>query len=416
MLVSIQPDNAAKLVAMTTVYLPSLKLIAPFRTFALAAALLALTGCSVLPSDGPSKSDIKSQRGPAKQPAFELIDIGNATLVAEQWRPQDGFAKRFAGDGKPPTLLIGVGDGISVDIWEAGADALFSPRSASAGGGSGGARNGNLPEQIVAADGSIHLPFAGRVKVAGRTPMRVEQLLTRALAGKTARPQVIVHVRNNASTVTIAGDVAAGARVPLSVRGERLLDVLAAAGGVRVPSHEARIQLTRGVQSVSLPLLKVLQDPRENIYLQAGDVIAATRQPQSFTAFGATGRNAQVEFGAEKISLIEAVAKTGGLQDNRADPRGVYLLRYEPREVVQALRGTPAAAAKPQAPALVRVVYRLDLTQAQSYFLAQRFSMRDRDIIYVSSAPTNELQKFLQLVGLVSQPVIQGAVIRGAIQ
>jgi len=411
MLVLIQPDNAAKLVAMTTVYPLSLKLVAPFRTFALAAALLALTGCAVLPSDGPSKSDIKSQRGPARQPAFELVDIGSATLVAEQWRPQDGFAKRFGGNGQPPALLIGVGDGLSVEIWEAGADALFSPRSASVG--SVGARNASLPEQIVAADGSIHLPFAGRVNVAGRTPMRVEQLLTKALAGKTVRPQVIVHVRNNASTVTVAGDVAAGARVPLSVRGERLLDVLAAAGGVRAPSHETRIQLTRGGQSASLPLLRVLQDPRENIYLQAGDVLAATRQPQSFTAFGATGRNAQIEFGAEKISLIEAVAKTGGLQDNRADPRGVYLLRYEPREVVQALRGTPASAS---GPALVRVVYRLDLTQAQSYFLAQRFGMRDRDIIYVSSAPTNELQKFLQLVGLVTQPVIQGAVIRGAIQ
>ena len=401
---------------MTIASPPPLQFVAKLRSLALLTAAMALAGCSVLPSDGPSKSDIKSQRGPSKQPAFELIDIGNATLSAEQWRAQDGFAKRFAGNGQPPVLVIGVGDGISVDIWEAGADALFSPRSASSTSGSSGARNASLPEQIVAADGSINLPFAGRVKVAGRTPMRVEQLLTKALAGKTARAQVIVHVRNNASTVTVAGDVAAGARVPLSVRGERLLDVLAAAGGVRAPSYETRIQLTRGGQSVSLPLLKVLQDPRENIYLQAGDLIAATRQPQSFTAFGATGRNAQIEFAAEKISLIEAVAKTGGLQDNRADPRGVYLLRYEPREVVQALRGTPAAAAKPLGPALVRVVYRLDLTQAQSYFLAQRFTMRDRDIIYVSSAPTNELQKFLQLVGLVTQPVIQGAVIRGAIQ
>lgn len=389
---------------------------ATLRSVLLLTVLMPLAACSLLPSDGPDQSDIKSQHGRGAQPSFELIDIGSAAVGAERWRAQEGFASRFAGDGKPPVMVIGVGDGISVDIWEAGSDALFSPRAASAGSSSSAsARNASLPEQIVSADGSIRLPFAGRVMVAGRTPMKVEQLLTKALAGKTARPQVVVHVRNNSGAVTVVGDVAAGARVPLSVRGERLLDVLAAAGGVRAPSYETRIQLTRGAQSVSLPLLKVLQDPRENIYLQPGDVIAATRQPQSFTAFGATGRNAQIEFGAERISLIEAVAKTGGLLDNRADPRGVYLFRYEPRAVADAARAMPTSG-KSASPAEVRVVYRLDLTQADSYFLAQRFTMRDRDIVYVSSAATNELQKFLQLLGLITQPVIQGAVIRGAVK
>jgi polysaccharide export outer membrane protein len=161
-------------------------------------------------------------------------------------------------------------------------------------------------------------------------------------------------------------------------------------------------------------MAKLLQDPRENIYLQPGDMIVATRQPQSFTAFGATGRNAQIEFGAESISLIEAVAKTGGLLDNRADPRGVYLFRYEPRAVVDALRALPIEAEPSQEE--VRVVYRLDLAQAGSYFLAQRFAMQDRDIVYVSSAATNELQKFLELLGLITQPVIQGAVVRGAVK
>ena len=384
-----------------------------FALAGLLAAALPLSGCSLLPSVGPDRGDIDRQQQ-AAQPAFELIDLVGTPAAAGSAAVGESFASRFGRGDQPPRAVIGIGDGLSIDIWEAGADSLFAPRAASSLGG-GASRNASLPEQTVGADGSINLPFAGRVAVAGRSAQEVEQLLIEALAGKAAKPQVIVHVRNLSGSVTVVGDVAAGARVPLSVGGDRLLSVLASAGGVRAPSYETRIQLTRGGESLSLPLARLLQDPRENIYLKPGDVLAATRKAQSFTAFGATGRNAQIEFGAEQISLIEAMAKTGGLLDDRADPRGVYLLRYEPRAVVEALQVVPLVSV-PDERDEVRVVYRLDLMQAGSYFLAQRFVMRDRDILYVSSAATNQLQKFLQLVGLVSQPVIQGAVIRGALK
>lgn len=380
---------------------------------ALLAGLLPLAGCSMLPSAGPARNDISDEQKTAAQPAFQLIDISSSAPAVETRPAAAGFAQYFGDSATPPAAVIGIGDGLAIEIWEAGSDTLFSRPAAVAAGGSA-ARNASLAEQIVGADGSINLPYVGRVVVAGRTPVQVEQLLTEALRGKTAQPQVIAHVRNNSGAVTVVGDVAAGTRVPLSVNGARLLDVLATAGGVRTPSYETRIQLTRGDKSLTLPLLRVLQDPRENIYLRPGDVLAATRQTQSFTAFGATGRNAQIEFGAESISLIEAMAKTGGLLDNRADPRGVYLFRYEPRAVVEALRVVPLQGEV--LPEEVRVVYRLDLAQAGSYFTAQRFAMRDRDIVYVSSAATNELQKFLELVGLISQPVIQGAVVRGALK
>lgn len=381
----------------------------------LLAAQLPLAACSLLPSAGPDRGEIDDQRQTA---AFELVDIGAGWSLTDTAPAPAGFAERFGSRSTPPPSVIGIGDGVSIDIWEAGTDALFSPRLQSATAVSGAAATGryaSLAEQIVALDGSVTLPYAGRIQVVGLTVAEVEQRLTAALAGKAAQPQLVVRVRNNSGTVTVAGDVAGGARVPLSVRGERVLDVLAAVGGVRAATHETRLQLTRRGESVTLPLLRVLQEPHENIYLEPGDLLVATRQTQSFTAFGATGRNAQIEFGAERLSLIEAVAKTGGLLDSRADPRGVYLFRTETRAALDALRAAPSGASG-AAQEEVRVVYRLDLAKAASYFVAQRFAMRDRDIVYVSSAATNELQKFLELVGLVTQPVIQGAVVRGALQ
>lgn len=373
-------------------------------------SLLLLAGCAALPSAGPRRAAIADQERAQAAPAFRLIELDEQALRAGQRRVEPGFVERF-GDGAPSPMRIDVGDRLSVEIWEAGSTSLFSRPAAPAGAAgetvAAAARNTTLADQTVGSDGGIVLPFAGRIAVLGRSATEVEGLITKALAGKAARPQVIVRVRSESKAVTVLGEVAAGSRVPLSARGERLLDVLAATGGVRAPSHEARIQLTRRGVSVGMPLLRLLQEPQQNIVMQPGDLVVATRQPQSYTAFGATGRNAQIEFGSEELSLIEAVAKTGGLLDNRADPRGVYLFRHEPRALVE-----PAAAGGGEVP----VIYRLDLSEARSYFLAQRFPLRDRDILYVSSAPANELQKFLELVGLVTQPVIQGAVIRGAVK
>jgi polysaccharide export outer membrane protein len=181
---------------------------------------LLLAGCSLLPSAGPDKADIDHQHGQNPQPPFELIDIGSKIVAAEKLRTGEGFAKHFANSQQPPKVVIGVGDGLTVDIWETGSDTLFSPRAAAVGlAASGGtsARNATLPEQMVDADGSINLPFAGHIAVAGHTPSEVEALIAKALEGKASKPQVLVHVRNNSGTVTVVGDVAAGARIPLSL-------------------------------------------------------------------------------------------------------------------------------------------------------------------------------------------------------
>ncbi|MBV9153322.1 MAG: sugar transporter, partial [Alphaproteobacteria bacterium] len=155
----------------------------------------------------------------------------------------------------------------------------------------------------------------------------------------------------------------------------------------------------------------LVADPAENIYAYPGDVLTLVRIPQSFTAFGATGANTQVNFTAERMTLVEALAKAGGLQDMRSDPAGVFLFRFEPPPVVKAL-GRPELGSGPEGSS--PVVYRLDLSDAKSYFLAQRFPIRDKDIIYVANADLNELQKFFTLLNTLTGPVITGIVVRNA--
>jgi polysaccharide export outer membrane protein len=297
-----------------------------------------------------------------------------------------------------------------VSIWEAAGGGLFgtSPTDHV----SAGSRNVTIPEQMVGQDGGISVPFADRVPAAGRLPIEVQKTIERRLAEKAIEPQAIVTVtRSISNSATVTGEVIAGARVPLSLKGDHLLDLIAAAGGAKTPVYETFVRLSRDGITATIPMEMLVSDPAENIYAYPGDVLTLVRLPQSFTVFGATGANAQVNFTAERMTLVEALAKAGGLQDLRADPAGVFLFRYEPPPIVKTLGraelGTGPEGSSP-------MVYRLDLSDAKSYFLAQRFPIRDKDIIYVANADLNELQKFFTLLNTLSGPIITGIVVRNA--
>ena len=371
-------------------------------------ASVIVAGCSALPTAGPTASDVKGQEVKDNLARFDLVSIDDNVVTTLLALPAESFHVRFKKYGRPPQPKIGIGDSIVVSIWEAAGGGLFgaSPTDHV----SAGSRSVTIPEQIVARDGGISVPFADRVPAAGRLPVEVQKTIEQRLAEKAIEPQVIVTVTKSLSTsVTVAGEVVSGARVPLSLKGDRLLDLIAAAGGARAPVYETFVRLSRDGITATIPMEALVSDPAENIYAYPGDVLTLVRLPQSFTAFGATGTNMQVNFTAERMTLVEALAKAGGLQDQRSDPAGVFLFRFEPPDIVNAL-GRPQLQTGPDGSS--PVVYRLDLSDAKSYFLAQRFAMHDKDIIYVANADFNELQKFFTLLNTLTGPIITGIVVR----
>ncbi len=89
----------------------------------------------------------------------------------------------------------------------------------------------------------------------------------------------------------------------------------------------------------------------------------------------------------------------------------MFLFRFEPPRIINRL-GRPQLNSGPDSGS--PVVYRLDLRDARSYFLAQRFPIEDKDIIYVANADLNELQKFFSLLNTLTGPVITGIVVKSA--
>lgn len=371
-------------------------------TIGAASSILAiLTGCSAMGSSGPSTSAIKSAGKPtATRAPIAIVELDGATAARlSASRSADMFSQAI-GDGVPAGTLIGRGDVLDISVWEAPPAVLLGTLSGDVRLASAAAvgRGSTMPEQMVDQKGNINVPFAGEIRAQGRTLVEIEQEIVNRLAGKAHEPQADVRlVRNATSRVTVVGDVATSALVPLTPKGERLLEVLSTVGGVKQPVGKTVIQITRGSRMASMPLETVINDPRQNIRLQADDVVTALYQPYSFTALGATNLNAQVNFEATGLTLAEALGRVGGLRDERANARGVFLFRMEnPEALSPAIREHSTAALDGRIP----VIYQLNLRNPASFFVAQNVQVRNKDVIYVSNAPVADLQKF---VGLVSQ-------------
>ncbi|MGB8898777.1 MAG: polysaccharide biosynthesis/export family protein [Methylocella sp.] len=386
--------------------MPRVLLLVIARILLAGAACLAFAGCSSLSGIGPSAGDVVEEAGPGAAPRYELVDIDSNVVETLRQRGPNSFLAHF-GDYRPSVEpRIGIGDTVMVTIWEAGAGGLFSAPLADHF--STGSKSATIPDQVVGRDGAITVPYAGRIPVAGRTTRDVQTIVEHALQGKAIQPQVLVNVVHSVSNnVTVTGEVVNGARVSLSVKGDRVMEVIAAAGGIRAPVNETYVQLSRGDVTERVAMTRVSSDPKENIYMRANDFLTLIRDPQTFIAYGAMGRIAEIPFDAEGINLSQALAKAGGLLDAQSDPAGVFVFRYEPEAVARALR--------PDSPLIQHgystpVVYRLNLREANSLFVAQNFHILNRDLLYVSNASIDNLRKVMEIVGLLSQPAYMGVV------
>ena len=373
----------------------------PLVTF----AALALAGCSNMPVAGPSVGEIESVRQAERAPdGIELFDLDKATVDTVASFRTPPLAGRFTDKRPSPVQTIGVGDTINVAIFEAAANGLFS---GSVGVGGAASKATPLPPQPVGPSGTITIPYAGQVQVAGKSPQQVEQSIVEKLRDKAIEPQAVVTVQTVRSTlVTVDGDVGTAGRVPLSPRGDRLMDVIAGAGGTKGVASELFVRLTRGNVTGTVPIRTILEDPRENIWAHPGDQIFVYREPQSFTALGATERSGNFTFEYDRMTLVQAIGAAAGLNDDKAEPAGVFVYRQERGAVVCAIKGErPCAAPETMRP----VIYRLNLRVAEGIPLAQRVLVRNRDVVYVANAEGAEVSKVMRLVSATATTVSSSA-------
>jgi len=360
------------------------------RALAALSGLVLLAGCASLPSSGPTAGEIKRGVRDQNELGFKIVEI-DGPLVEQI------TARAAAADAAQPTLsslaregrndVVGPGDVLAIGVYEVGVS-LFG----TTGMVDPAARPQTFPEVVVDREGTITLPYIGRLEVAGHTTSEIQSMIVRGLKGKSQSPQALVAIKQGISTtVYVAGDVHQPGRFNLTLQRERLLDAIALAGGATNSAEDTVVRFNRGSQFLEERLGRIRAGAADDLVLIPGDRIELLKRPRSFISLGATGKVEQIDFQTGEVSLAEAVARAGGPTDAVADPSAVFLFRYD-----------PAAPGERQQP----IIYRLNMLQPASYFLSQRFAVRDKDVIYIANAAANRPAKMVNIINQLFSPFV----------
>lgn len=349
-----------------------------------------LFACTSLPQQGPTTSDVVEQ---SEVPSFVLINVNDNISRALTTRSPNGFSSFFTKpSNKTADTIVGVGDILAIQIFEARNDALFATGTAQS--------DANFPAIQVASDGTISLPFVGEITVEGLSPRQIQERIIKQLKNIVIEPQALVSIiKTDGNNATITGDIFQPGKYRLSLTGDYLIDAISQKGGSKFPAFETDVTVIRNGRKENVTLNDIQNKPSQNIALRPKDIIVLSHDPKRFTVTGAVNRSGTIPITSQRLNVIEAIGLAGGLSDSRADRKGIFIFRYETKSLLHRL-GYDDLGKLGTDPRGVPTVYKIDFSDAKSQFYAQSFQLSNSDGIYVANSKTVQLGKFLRLIGM----------------
>lgn len=360
---------------------------AKFVPVGLMAPLLLLGGCAALPQSGPISNRIYRD---SRQGDFSLLEVDSeGTLppgpdVSDFTPLPPGFAVE--------AQVISPGDVLDVSYYEVGAR-LFSAASGAPATYDASAKRTSLGPVPVDRDGIIRLPYTGEIRAAGMTTRQLAEAIEGRLRTKSENPQVMIRIDSaNGSSVMVSGEVGRTGRIPLTGAREKLLDIISLAGGPRGTPESVMVSVNRHGLKSEGPLEKLTYENFGGTLMEAGDRVQLLRKPWVYSVLGSANRINRFDLPLRRLSLVEALAQAGGPNEYTANPAAVFVFRY-------VADGTPGE--KGEKP----TVYHVNMLKPASYLLAQRFWLKDKDVVYIAGADANQPSKMLQIIGQVFTPI-----------
>ncbi|WP_374973842.1 polysaccharide export protein [Spongiibacter marinus] len=349
------------------------------------ALVLSCAACTVVPGSNMSRmnsvwfDDTPEDYTPAET-EIRYIPI-NATLLANMNAPaarQATLSSDLEQQLNDYQYRVGPGDVLTITVWE------HPELTIPAGSFRTAAEGGNE----VKADGTVFYPYAGELQVNGLTTAEIKAQLEQKLASVIKRPQVDVRVADfRSQRVYVSGAVRQPGVVPVTKIPLTLIDAIEQLGGLANNASWGDIQLTRNgeTQSISLRSLYETGAWSENLLLQHGDLIHVPRNDaDKVFVLGEVNRPQGILMSRTGTSLAEALANANGINENRADGRGIYVLR-----------NTGVSRDEDGMPVYNATIYHLNAASAVGFMLADKFTLSPRDIVYVSPAPITRWNRFL---------------------
>ena len=350
--------------------------------------VLVLAGCS-LPRGAAMQSEILA--GADKETRdFQVVAVTRDTvdslrawpLPPQAYRSHAGWPK--GGLRSPDSAAIASGDRVTVTIFDNEENSLLT---------SAGQKSVALTEVTVATDGTIFVPYVGKVAVRGLSPDQAREKVQDALTGTLPSAQVVVSVEaGRQNTVDLVGGVNQAGSYPIPDRSFSVLSLISQGGGVASGLNNPIVKLVRGGKAYGIAVERLFAQPSLDVSLRGGDKVIVESDPRAFLALGATGKQTTIPFPEENISVLDAVSLIGGVNSSRANLKGVLILReYGAKQVRSDGRG----------PDRTRVVFTVDLTSADGLFSARNMPIASGDLVLATESPINNTRTVFGLIGQV---------------
>lgn len=347
---------------------------------------IGVAGCTAIPGDGPWMGGAQANSSEALP--FDVIDLTPTTIVNYRQPPPVDRPSTVSNLSAGGRISVAPGDAIRVRIFEPYEGSIF-PTIQRPGADFGAQR--------ITDEGTINIPFVGTIHVAGLDLNQIEKKVAQQVAssGKAQDPQVIAEfVADRTHTVMVSGDVKSPGRVSILEGVRTVVEAINRVGGPAgvggqpggpsggVGANQVEVVVRRQGQII---LTSQFSDmlAGADIPVMKNDEIVVRPNFRAFTVLGAVKKSGNVEMTKHHMSLLEALGMVGGLADERANKTGVYVFRMGD------LLTNPTARGR---------VFRLDLFQPVSIFIAQQFPVQPRDVVYVTNAPLYEYDKILASV------------------
>lgn len=218
--------------------------------------------------------------------------------------------------------------------------------------------------------GMLDFPYAGKLKVAGLTPVEAHEQLIRSLSHYLKNPKVTLRVLTYRSKrVYVDGEVKQPGVQAINDLPMTLTEAINRAGGVTPMADQSRIMVSREGKTYQVNMPQMVQrgvNP-SSIMLASGDVVRVlSRDETKIFISGEVTSPRALPMRNGRLTLNEALGEAGGINPVTGDARQVYVVRRNSQS---------------------SVVYQLDANAPGALAMAEGFELNPRDVVYVAATP-----------------------------
>ncbi|MDH5570283.1 MAG: polysaccharide export protein [Gammaproteobacteria bacterium] len=240
-------------------------------------------------------------------------------------------------------------------------------------------RSAEAAGHLVAEDGTIFYPYAGLVKVAGKTVREIRDILTKRISRAIARPQLDVRVAAfRSQKAFVVGEVVTPGQQPISDVPLTIVEAVNRAGGVTRDADMVNVTLSRKGKVIDIDLLAMYEqgDVLQNFILDDGDILhVPDRSGQKIFVMGEVARPASILMNKGRMTLSEAISEAGGVDRFTSNPSRIYVIR-----------GKQASTE----------IFHLNSKSPEALILGDQFALMPRDVVYVDAAGVTRWNRVIE--------------------